>query len=90
MTPIAEDIDALAQAMLRTGYVPAAIQDEFHARVASGVLIRELHALGYVVTPLDTKTSPSIALRPPERHQRAAVAPVWPDANRECRLFRLA
>jgi hypothetical protein len=43
-TPVAEAIDALAQAMLRTGYVPAATQDEFHARVAADVILRELRA----------------------------------------------
>ena len=51
-TPGAEAIDALAQAMLRTGYVPAATQDEFHARVAADVIVRELRALGYDVVPL--------------------------------------
>ena len=45
--PAAEAIEALTQAMLRTGYVPAATKDEFHARVAAGVLIRELQTLGY-------------------------------------------
>lgn len=54
-TPVAEAIDALAQAMLRTGYVPAATQDEFHARVAADVLIRELRILGYEVTPVGPK-----------------------------------
>ncbi len=56
-TPGAEAIDALAQAMQRTGYVPAAIQDEFHARVAADVIIRELRALGYTITPVATQDS---------------------------------
>ena len=51
-TPTAAAIDALAQAMLRTGYVSADEKDEFHARVAAGVLIRELENLGYSVTPV--------------------------------------
>ena len=55
-TPEAESIDALAQAMLRTGYVPATTQDEFHARVAAGVILRELWALGYDVAPLAKAT----------------------------------
>jgi hypothetical protein len=54
-TPVAEAIDALAQAMLRTGYVPAHIQDEFSARVCADVLIRELRILGYMVTPITTE-----------------------------------
>jgi hypothetical protein len=45
--PAAEATEALAQAMLRTGYVPTATKDEFHARVVAGVLIRELQTLGY-------------------------------------------
>jgi hypothetical protein len=47
--PAAEATEALAQAMLRTGYVPTATKDEFDARVAAGVLIRELQTLGYQV-----------------------------------------
>ena len=54
-TPVAEAINALAQAMLRTGYVPAATQDEFHARVVADVLIRELRELGYEITSLGSK-----------------------------------
>jgi hypothetical protein len=56
-SPDAEVTDALAQAMLRTGYVPAANQDEFHARVAAGVLIRELRALGYEVSQTVSKNT---------------------------------
>jgi len=48
-SPGAEATDALAEAMIRTGYVPAANQDEFHARVAADVIIRELKTLGYSV-----------------------------------------
>jgi hypothetical protein len=55
-TPVAEEIEALAQAMLRTGYVPAHIQDEFSARVCADVLIRELRTLGYAVTPITTES----------------------------------
>jgi Tfp pilus assembly protein PilW len=55
-TPVAEAIEALAQAMLRTGYVPAAIQDEFHARVAADVLVRELRTMGYDVVPTVQET----------------------------------
>ena len=54
-SPGAEAIDALAEAMTRTGYIPAATQDEFQARVAADVIIRELKALGYVVTSLENK-----------------------------------
>jgi hypothetical protein len=48
----AEAIEALAQAMLRTGYVPSAIIDEFHARVAAAVLVRDMQALGYEIRPV--------------------------------------
>ena len=51
----AEAIEALAQAMRRTGYAPAALQDEFHDRVAADAIIRELRALGYAVMPVVTK-----------------------------------
>ena len=47
----AEAVEALAQAMIRTGHIPAAAKDELHARVAAGVLIRELRVLGYAVVP---------------------------------------
>jgi hypothetical protein len=49
--PGSEAIEALAQAMLRTGYVPSATQDEFHARVAAEVLVREMRELGYEIRP---------------------------------------
>ena len=52
--PAAEATEALTQAMLRTGYVPAATKDEFHARVAAGILIRELQTLGYEVVKAAT------------------------------------
>jgi hypothetical protein len=51
-TAAAEEIDVLAQAMSRAGYTPAATQDEFHARVAADVIVRELRALGYRITPV--------------------------------------
>ena len=58
-TPIAETIEALAQAILRTRYVPAATQDEFHARMAADVVIRELRTLGYEIVPVDSKVGRS-------------------------------
>lgn len=54
-TPGSEAIEALAQAMLRTGYVPAGSKDEFHARVAADALIRELRTLGFAVTTTATQ-----------------------------------
>jgi len=54
----ASAIDALVQAMLRADYVPAVTRDEFHARGTAEVVIRELHRLGYMVTPIDTKNAP--------------------------------
>jgi hypothetical protein len=53
----AEAIDALAQAMMRIGYVLAEIQDNFRARVAADVLIRELRMLSYMVSPITTAQS---------------------------------
>jgi hypothetical protein len=47
-----EAIEALAQAMLRTGYDPAYSRGEFHARIAAKVLITELETLGYKVMPV--------------------------------------
>lgn len=54
-SPGAQAIDALAQAMLRAGYVAAGTQDEFHARAAAAALIQELRTLGYAVTPIAAK-----------------------------------
>ena len=48
-TSSTEATEALAQAMLRTGYVPTRVKDAFHVRVAADVLIRELASLGYAV-----------------------------------------
>jgi replicative DNA helicase len=48
-SPAAETTDALARAMVQTGYVPAANQDEFVAIVAADVLIRQLRQLGYEI-----------------------------------------
>jgi hypothetical protein len=55
--PNAEAIEALAQAMLRTGYIPSSITDEFHVRVTAEVLTRELRALGYAIKPLSEDNS---------------------------------
>jgi hypothetical protein len=51
--PTAEATDAIAQATLRTGYVPADTPDVFHVRVAAGMLIRELEVLGFQVVRVD-------------------------------------
>lgn len=56
-TPGAEAIEAVAQAMLRTGCVPEGVKDEFHTWVLAEAVIRELITLGYAITPTIKKDS---------------------------------
>ena len=49
--PLRRSGDALARALDWAGYLPETMQDELHTRVAAEVLVRELLALGYEITP---------------------------------------